>query len=84
MADTNRAVIYHGTKDVRVENVSDAGFVLEDGPGVHPDNVSRELPHARLHRSVRGQRRATQGLKLSHVQLGADFTLEGIATERPA
>jgi len=37
MADTNRAVIYHGTQDVRVENVPDAGFVLEDGPGVHPD-----------------------------------------------
>lgn len=78
MADTNRAVIYRGTRDVRVENVPDAGFVLEDGPGVHPDNVGRELPHAVIlkvvatnicgsdQHMVRGRTDAPEGLQLGH------------------
>jgi glutathione-independent formaldehyde dehydrogenase len=46
MADQNRAVIYRGPRHVEVENVQDATVTLQHGPGVHPDNVGRELPHA--------------------------------------
>jgi glutathione-independent formaldehyde dehydrogenase len=78
MADQNRAVIYKGPKQVEVENVPDAGFVLEDGPGVHPDNVGRELPHAVILRvvatnicgsdqhMVRGRTDAPEGLQMGH------------------
>ena len=78
MADQNRAVIYRGTGHVEVENVADAGFVIEDGPGVHPDNVGRELPHAVIlkvvatnicgsdQHMVRGRTDAPEGLQLGH------------------
>jgi glutathione-independent formaldehyde dehydrogenase len=78
VADENRAVIYRGTKHVEVETVPDAGFVLEDGPGVHPDNVGRELPHAAIlkvvatnicgsdQHMVRGRTEAPEGLQLGH------------------
>ncbi|HET6505878.1 MAG TPA: formaldehyde dehydrogenase, glutathione-independent [Baekduia sp.] len=78
MADTNRAVIYRGIRHVEVEDVADAGFVLQDGPGVHPDNVGRELPHAAIlkvvatnicgsdQHMVRGRTDAPEGLQLGH------------------
>ena len=78
MADQNRAVIYRGIRHVEVENVPDAGFVLEDGPGVHPDNVGRELSHAVIlkvvatnicgsdQHMVRGRTDAPEGLQLGH------------------
>ena len=78
MADQNRAVIYRGTRHVEVENVEDATFVLQDGPGVHPDNVGRELPHAVIlkvvatnicgsdQHMVRGRTDAPEGLQLGH------------------
>ena len=78
MADQNRAVIYRGIRHVEVESVPDAGFVLEDGPGVHPDNVGRELPHAVIlkviatnicgsdQHMVRGRTDAPEGLQLGH------------------
>ncbi len=78
MTDQNRAVIYRGTRHVEVENVEDATFVLQDGPGVHPDNVGRELPHAVIlkvvatnicgsdQHMVRGRTDAPEGLQLGH------------------
>ena len=78
MPDQNRAVIYRGTRHVEVEDVGDAGFVLEDGPGVHPGNVGRELPPAVIlkvvatnicgsdQHMVRGRTDAPEGLQLGH------------------
>ncbi len=78
MADQNRAVIYRGTRHVEVENVDDAGFTLQDGPGVDPRNVGRELPHAVIlkvvatnicgsdQHMVRGRTDAPEGLQLGH------------------
>ena len=44
MAD-NRGVAYMGTGTVEVQNIDFPTFELKDGPGVHPDNVGRQLPH---------------------------------------
>ena len=78
MADTNRAVIYRGTGHVEVEDVEDATLTLQDGPGVHPDNVGRDLRHGVIlkvvatnicgsdQHMVRGRTDAPEGLQLGH------------------
>lgn len=45
---TNRAIAYKGPGKVEVVDVDYPTFVLQDGPGVHPDNVGRQLPHAAI------------------------------------
>ncbi len=77
MAD-NRGVAYMGTGKVEVQSIDFPGFVLQDGPGVHPDNVGRELPHAAIlkivstnicgsdQHMVRGRTTAPEGLILGH------------------
>ena len=77
MAD-NRGVAYMGPGKVEVQSIDFPGFVLQDGPGVHPDNVGRELPHAAIlkivstnicgsdQHMVRGRTTAPEGLILGH------------------
>ena len=45
---TNRAVAYKGPGKVEVVDIDYPTFVLQDGPGVNPANVGRELPHAAI------------------------------------
>ena len=77
MAD-NRGVAYMGTGKVEVHNIDYPGFELQDGPGVNPANVGRELPHAAIlkcvatnicgsdQHMVRGRTTAPEGLILGH------------------
>src|SRR5690349_9200790 len=77
MAD-NRGVAYMGTGKVEVQNIDFPTFELKDGPGVHPDNVGRKLPHAAIlkivstnicgsdQHMVRGRTTAPAGLILGH------------------
>ncbi|MEA2213852.1 MAG: glutathione-independent formaldehyde dehydrogenase [Solirubrobacteraceae bacterium] len=77
MAD-NRGVAYIEPGKVEVQNIDFPGFELRDGPGVHPDNVGRKLPHAAILRivstnicgsdqhMVRGRTTAPAGLILGH------------------
>jgi glutathione-independent formaldehyde dehydrogenase len=77
MAD-NRGVAYMGPGKVEIQSIDFPGFVLQDGPGVHPDNVGRELPHAAIlkivstnicgsdQHMVRGRTTAPEGLILGH------------------
>jgi glutathione-independent formaldehyde dehydrogenase len=77
MAD-NRGVAYMGTGKVEVQNIDFPTFELQDGPGVHPDNVGRKLPHAAIlkivstnicgsdQHMVRGRTTAPEGLILGH------------------
>ena len=77
MAD-NRGIAYMGPGKVEVQSIDFPGFVLKDGPGVHPDNVGRELPHAAIlkivstnicgsdQHMVRGRTTAPEGLILGH------------------
>src|SRR5690349_23056259 len=77
MAD-NRGVAYMGTGKVEVQNIDFPTFELQDGPGVHPDNVGRKLPHAAIlkvvstnicgsdQHMVRGRTTAPAGLILGH------------------
>ncbi|NED96110.1 formaldehyde dehydrogenase, glutathione-independent [Phytoactinopolyspora alkaliphila] len=74
----NRAVIYKGPGHVEVEEVDYPTFELKDGPGVNPDNVGRQLPHAAIlkvvatnicgsdQHMVRGRTTAPAGLALGH------------------
>ena len=74
----NRGVIYEGPGKVEVQSIDFPKFVLEDGPGVHPDNVGRELPHAAIlkivstnicgsdQHMVRGRTAAPEGLIMGH------------------
>jgi glutathione-independent formaldehyde dehydrogenase len=77
MAD-NRGVAYIEPGKVEVQNIDFPAFELQDGPGVHPDNVGRKLPHAAILRivstnicgsdqhMVRGRTTAPAGLILGH------------------
>jgi glutathione-independent formaldehyde dehydrogenase len=78
MADTNKAVAYKGTGKVEVQEIDYPSFELQDGPGVNPDNVGRQLPHAAIIKTVatnicgsdqhmvRGRTTAPEGLILGH------------------
>jgi len=77
MAD-NRGVAYMEPGRVEVQNIDFPTFELQDGPGVHPDNVGRPLPHAAIlkvvstnicgsdQHMVRGRTTAPAGLILGH------------------
>lgn len=74
----NRAVAYRGPGVVEVVDTPYPGFVLRDGPGVHPANVGRKVPHGAILRTVatnicgsdqhmvRGRTTAPEGLILGH------------------
>jgi glutathione-independent formaldehyde dehydrogenase len=74
----NRGVAYVEPGKVEVQSIDFPSFVLQDGPGVHPDNVGRELPHAAIvkivstnicgsdQHMVRGRTTAPTGLILGH------------------
>ena len=74
----NRGVAYMGTGKVEVQNIDFPGFEVKDGPGVNPDNVGRQLPHAAIlkivstnicgsdQHMVRGRTTAPDGLILGH------------------
>jgi glutathione-independent formaldehyde dehydrogenase len=74
----NRGVAYMGTGKVEVHDIDFPTFELQDGPGVHPDNVGRKLPHGAILRivstnicgsdqhMVRGRTTAPEGLILGH------------------
>ncbi len=74
----NRGVAFMGPGTVEVQNIDFPTFELQDGPGVHPDNVGRALPHAAIlkivstnicgsdQHMVRGRTTAPEGLILGH------------------
>ena len=74
----NRGVAYMGTGKVEIQSIDFPSFELKDGPGVNPDNVGRELPHAAIlkvvstnicgsdQHMVRGRTTAPEGLILGH------------------
>ncbi|MEJ7690109.1 MAG: formaldehyde dehydrogenase, glutathione-independent [Nocardioidaceae bacterium] len=75
---TNKAVAYVGGGKVEVHTIDYPTFELKDGPGVNPDNVGRQLPHAAIIKTVatnicgsdqhmvRGRTTAPEGLILGH------------------
>ncbi|PZR53345.1 formaldehyde dehydrogenase, glutathione-independent [Xylanimonas oleitrophica] len=75
---TNRAVSYQGPGKVEVVDIDYPTFELKDGPGVHPDNVGRKVPHGVILKTVstnicgsdqhmvRGRTTAPEGLVLGH------------------
>src|ERR671930_27780 len=77
MAD-NRGVAYMGPGKVEIQDIDFPTFELQDGPGVNPDNVGRQLPHGAILRCVatnicgsdqhmvRGRTTAPKGLVLGH------------------
>ena len=77
MAD-NRGVAYMGPGEVEVQSIDFPTFELQDGPGVNPANVGRQLPHAAIlkvvstnicgsdQHMVRGRTTAPAGLILGH------------------
>ena len=77
MAD-NRGVAYMGPGEVEVQDIDFPTFELQDGPGVNPANVGRQLPHAAIlkivstnicgsdQHMVRGRTTAPSGLILGH------------------
>ena len=77
MAD-NRGVAYMGTGKVEVQDIDYPKLELQDGPGVHPDNVGRKTPHGAIlkivstnicgsdQHMVRGRTTAPEGLILGH------------------
>jgi glutathione-independent formaldehyde dehydrogenase len=77
MAD-NRGVAYIEPGKVEVQEIDFPTFELQDGPGVHPDNVGRKTPHGAILRivstnicgsdqhMVRGRTTAPAGLILGH------------------
>lgn len=74
----NRGVVYEGPGKVEVHETDYPEFELKDGPGVHPANVGRKLPHAAILKTVatnicgsdqhmvRGRTTAPPGLVLGH------------------
>jgi glutathione-independent formaldehyde dehydrogenase len=74
----NRGVAYMGPGTVEVQDIDFPSFELQDGPGVNPANVGRQLPHAAILRivstnicgsdqhMVRGRTTAPPGLILGH------------------
>ena len=77
MAD-NRGVAYIEPGKVEVQSIDFPKLELQDGPGVHPDNVGRKTPHGVILRivstnicgsdqhMVRGRTTAPAGLILGH------------------
>ncbi len=77
MAD-NRGVAYIGPGKVEVQDIDFPELILRDGPGVHPDNVDREVPHGAIlkivstnicgsdQHMVRGRTTAPENLILGH------------------
>ena len=77
MAD-NRGVAYMGPGEVEIQDIDFPTFELQDGPGVNPANVGRQLPHAAIlkvvstnicgsdQHMVRGRTTAPAGLILGH------------------
>ncbi len=67
-----------GPGKTEVQDIAYPSFELQDGPGVHPDNVGRQLPHAAIlkvvttnicgsdQHMVRGRTTAPEGLILGH------------------
>jgi glutathione-independent formaldehyde dehydrogenase len=88
MAD-NRGVAYLGTGKVEVQSIDFPKLELQDGPGVHPDNVGRKCEHGVIlkivstnicgsdQHMVRGRTTAPEGLILGH-----EITGEVIETGR--
>src|SRR5688500_595698 len=78
----NRGVAYMGTGKVELHDIDFPTFELQDGPGVNPANVGRQLPHAAILRivatnicgsdqhMVRGRTTAPEGLILGHEIIG--------------
>jgi glutathione-independent formaldehyde dehydrogenase len=74
----NRGVAYIEPGKVEVHDIDFPTLELRDGPGVHPDNVGRQLPHGAILRivstnicgsdqhMVRGRTTAPAGLILGH------------------
>src|ERR671920_1152692 len=74
----NRGVAYMGPGTVEVHDIDFPSFELQDGPGVNPANVGRQLPHGAILRivatniggsdqhMVRGRTTAPAGLILGH------------------
>ena len=77
MAD-NRGVAYLGPGEVEVQSIDFPKLELQDGPGVHPDNVGRKCEHGVIlkivstnicgsdQHMVRGRTTAPKGLILGH------------------
>src|SRR4051795_42038 len=77
MAD-NRGVAYMGAGKVEIQSIDFPKLELQDGPGVHPDNVGRKTEHGVIlkivstnicgsdQHMVRGRTTAPQGLVLGH------------------
>src|SRR6187397_2082466 len=77
MAD-NRGVAYMGAGEVEVQSIDFPKLELQDGPGVHPDNVGRKTEHGVIlkivstnicgsdQHMVRGRTTAPHGLILGH------------------
>src|ERR1700742_4804404 len=77
MAD-NRGVAYMGSGKVEIQDIDYPTFELQDGPGVNPANIGRQLPHAAIlkcvatnicgsdQHMVRGRTTAPEGLILGH------------------
>ncbi|MFY0406255.1 formaldehyde dehydrogenase, glutathione-independent [Solicola sp. PLA-1-18] len=75
---SNSAVAYAGAGKVEVQDIDYPTFELQDGPGVNPANVGRQLPHAAIVKTVatnicgsdqhmvRGRTTAPEGLILGH------------------
>jgi glutathione-independent formaldehyde dehydrogenase len=88
MAD-NRGVAYMGPGEVEVQSIDFPKLELQDGPGVHPDNVGRKTEHGVIlkivstnicgsdQHMVRGRTTAPEGLILGH-----EITGEVIETGR--
>ena len=74
----NRAVTYLGPGKVEVRDIDYPKLELQNGPGVHPDNVGRKTPHGVIlkvvstnicgsdQHMVRGRTTAPEGLVLGH------------------
>src|SRR4051812_5845088 len=77
MAD-NRGVAYMGAGKVEIQSIDFPKLELQDGPGVHPDNVGRKTEHGVIlkivstnicgsdQHMVRGRTTAPEGLILGH------------------
>jgi len=75
---SNRAVTYVAPGQVEVRDIEYPSFELRDGPGVHPANVGRKVPHGVIlkvlatnicgsdQHMVRGRTTAPEGLVLGH------------------
>src|SRR5690606_31066210 len=89
---SNRAIAYQGPGTVGVTDIEYPTFELQDGPGVHPDNVGRKLPHAAIlkvvatnicgsdQHMVRGRTTAPDGLVLGH-EITAEVVENGPGVE---